>query len=220
MFGKIVTAYIYKELVFSIPIIVMQISIFCMNASGGYFIEYFTKDFSAIGIYSVAATFASIIIVLCGAILHYFYPKVYSLLSEEKMNYEAIRRIFLYYSAIMLSGTLLVITLTPIAYMFLLKTSYMPGLRYYYLICIGYFFWSITYFLYSFMLYHKKKKKILSLSLISIVISLGNNYFFIKSQGSFGAAISIFSTYFLILVITVLFVKKQIVPILQVRKHL
>jgi len=215
IFGRIVKKYFYKELVYSIPIIIMQISIFCMNSSSGYFIKYFTKDYASVGIYSVAATFASIVMVLSSALLHYFYPAIYKLLSEKKINYKAIRKNFLYYAAAMLVCTLLVIAITPLAYFIVLKKSYYPGLRYYYFICIGYFLWSITFFFYSFMLYHKMKRKILYVSLIAIIISLASDYFFIKNYGSFGAAVSLCAIYFLVLIVTLLFGKKQIVPILQ-----
>jgi O-antigen/teichoic acid export membrane protein len=215
IFGKIVKKYIYKELIYSVPIIVMQISIFCNNSASGYFIKYFTKDYASVGIYSVAATFASIVMVLSSALLHYFYPRIYRLLSEKEINYKAIRKNFLYYAGAMLLCTILVIAITPFAYVLALKKSYFPGLKYYYFICIGYFLWSITFFFYSFMLYHKMKRKILYLSLISIVISLSSNYFYIKNYGSFGAALSICTIYFLILIVTLLFGRKQIVPILQ-----
>ena len=215
IFGRFQKKYIYKELLYSIPIIIMQVSIFCMSASGGYFIEFFTHDYSAIGIYSVAAIFASIIIVLCSAILHYFYPKIYGLLSSPQLDYKAFKRVFLNYSIIMLVGTILIIAAIPVAYIFFLKQSYRPGLHYYFLICLGYFFWSITYFFYSFMLYHKMKRKILYLSLISIFVSCCNNYLFVKMWGSTGAAVAIFITYLILLVTTLFFVRKQVVPMLS-----
>jgi Na+-driven multidrug efflux pump len=59
------------------------------------------------------------------------------------------------------------------------------------------------------------KRRILYVSLIAIFISLASDYFFIKNYGSFGAAVSICTIYFLVLLVTLLFGRKQIVPILQ-----
>lgn len=215
IFGRVTKKYIYAELQYSVPVIVMQISVFCMGSASGYFIEYFTNDYSAVGIFSVAATFGSIIIVLCTALLHYVYPKLYSILSEKVIDYTGIRNLFLFYAGTLLLGTLAVIIATPFAYSVMLKESYLPGLKYFYFICIGNFFWSISYFFYAFMLYHKQKRKILFASLLSILTSVTVNYFFIKNNGGFGAAAAICFIYFVVLMITLLFVKKHVLGIMK-----
>ncbi len=217
IFGSISKKYLRAEILYSVPIIVLQISTFCMSASGGYFIEFFTHDFSAVGVYSVAVTFGSVILVLCTALLQYVYPKVYGILSEKEVNYAAIRKIFLFYTGTMLLGTAAVMLATPLAYSFLLKPSYSPGIRYFYLICLGNLFWSISYFFYSFMLYHKQKRKILTVSLLSIFISFTTNYFFTKQGGSFGAAAAVCFSYFAVLIITTGFVFNYISTIFNLK---
>ena len=218
LFGSIKKKYIYDELRYSVPIIVMQISVFCMGSSAGYFIEHFTHDFAAVGVFSIAATFGSVIIVLCTALLQYVYPKIYSLLSEKEVDYNAIGKQFIFYAVSMLLGTIAVIVLTPLAYNIVLKPTYSGGLSYYFFICIGYFFWSISYFFYAFMLYHKQKKKILFASVISITVSILSHYFFIKQLGAYGAAVSMSVVYFIVLIITLLFVYKEIVPLFLTKK--
>ena len=220
IFGRLSKKYIYDELQYSVPIIVMQISVFCMGSSAGYFIEHFTHDFAAVGVFSIAATFGSIIIVLCTALLQYVYPKIYSLLSQKQVDYNAICKYFLFYTGAMLLGTIAVIIATPLAYNIMLKPSYHAGLFYYFFICIGYFFWSISYFFYAFMLYYKQKRKILFASLLSIVVSIAAHYFFIKQLGAFGAAVSMCVVYFIVLIITILFVYKHFILILQTSKPL
>lgn len=218
LFGRISKKYIYDELLYSIPIIVMQVSVFCMGSSAGYFIEYFTHDFASVGVFSVAATFGSIVLVLSSALVQFVYPKIYQLLSQATIDYNGICKYFIFYAGSMLLGTIAVIALTPFAYSIMLKPSYAEGLSYCYLICIGYFFWSISYFLYAFMLYHKQKRKIFSASILSIVLSISLHTFFINKLGAHGAAVSICVTYFIVLIITILFVYKQLLPILQSKK--
>lgn len=213
--GSISKKYIYDELLYSVPIIVMQVGVFCMGSSAGFFIEYFTHDFAAVGVFSIAATFGSVIIVLCTAMLQYTYPKIYSLLSQKKVDYAAIRRHFLFYAGMMLLGTGVVIISTPIAYNMMLKTSYHAGLSYYFFICLGYFFWSISYFFYAFMLYNKEKRKILFASLLSVLISVASHGLFIKQFGAYGGAVSICVVYFIVLVIIMLFVRKQLTQMLS-----
>jgi O-antigen/teichoic acid export membrane protein len=218
LFGKVSKKYLYDELWYSLPIIIMQISVFCMGSSAGYFIEYFTHDYTAVGIFSVAVTFGSIILVLCTALLQYVYPKLYSLLSDKEVDYTSIRKLFLFYSGAMLLGTMAVIILTPLAYTVMLKSSYLPGLQYFYFICIGNFFWSISYFFYAFMLYKKQKRKILFASSLSIFISIAVNYYFIKNMGSYGAALSIGTIYFVVFIITMLFVRKQVASLFSFKQ--
>ena len=213
LFGKISKKYFHDELFYSVPIIVMQIGIFFMGSSAGYFIEYFTHDYTAVGIFSVAVTFGSIVLVLCTALLQYVYPKLYTLLSEKEVSYAGIRKLFLFYAGAMLLGTMAVLIATPLAYTVMLKSSYLPGLQYFYFICIGNFFWSISYFFYAFLLYQKQKRKILFASTISIFISITANYFFIKKMGSYGAALSIITIYFLVFITILLFVRRQVLSL-------
>lgn len=218
IFGRFNKKYIYDELQYSVPIIVMQISVFCMGSSAGYFIAHFTRDYAAVGVFSVAATFGSIILVLCTALLQYVYPKIYGLLSQKQVDYNAITRYFLFYAGAMLLGTAAVILVVPLCYNIALKPSYYTGLSYYYFICFGYFFWSISYFFYAFMLYHKQKRKILFASLFSVIISCGSHYYFIQKLGAYGAAVSMCIVYFIVLIITILLVYKQLIPMLSNNK--
>lgn len=215
LFGRLNKHLIKEELIYSIPVMVMQASVFCMFSSSGYFIEYFQHNFEEVGTYSVAATFASIIMVLCGALLQYVYPRIYAILSEPKPDVRALKKLFLFYAGSMLGGTIFVLIATPLAYQWILKPVYHPGLNYYYWIALGYFCWTIAYFFYAYLLYHKQKRNILGLSLISIVISLASQYLLVKTFGARGAAIAVFGGYLLILIITWLFVGRQIKPILQ-----
>jgi len=205
--------YLFEELLYSIPIIVMQAGVFCMGSSAGYFINYFTHDMAQVGVFSIAATFGSIIIVLCTAMLQYTYPKIYSLLGQQRIDYAAIRWHFFFYSGIMLLGTGIVVIATPVAYKLFLKNSYHAGISYYFFICMGNFFWSISYFLYSFMLYRKEKRKLLLASSLSVVISVLSHALFTKAWGAYGAAVSMCAVYFIVLLITAFFVRKQLIQI-------
>ncbi|MEP7163348.1 MAG: polysaccharide biosynthesis C-terminal domain-containing protein [Ferruginibacter sp.] len=209
LFGRIKKKYILDELVYAVPIIAMQASIFAMNSSDKFFVSNFTNDHNeTVGIYSVACIFASIIIVLCTALLQYVFPKIYTLLAARDVDYGSIKKHFLFYTAVMATGTVLVVILTPLLYHYFINEKYHPALRYTYLLCTGYFLWSVSYFFYSFLLYHKKKKKILGLSFCCIVTSIGCNYFFIKKWHDGGAAFAVVTCYFIVLILTLVFTKE------------
>ena len=208
LFGEIKKKYIYNELVYAVPIIAMQASIFCMSVSDKFFLSYYTSDNNAtVGIYSIAATFASIIIVLSTALLQYIFPKVYTYLSSAQIDYQGIRKYFKMYVMVMLFGLFGIFIFAPVAYHFFINERYHTGLKYVFLLCTGYFLWSLTYFFYSFLLYNKQKRKIFSLSVCSIICSLCVNFFFISNLGPWGAAIANICTYSFVLLITLFFTK-------------
>ncbi len=218
LFGKFTPQFIKPELVFGIPIIALQMGVFCLSASAVYFINHFTTNVATVGIYSVAATFASIINVFCVALLQYFQPKIYSLLSQKNINSKAITTHFIYYCATMLACTCMVIVAVPLVYHYLLHTAYKPGLSYYYFICIGQFFWSVTYFLLSFLLYHKKKKQILFISITAIICSITSNFIGASQYGAYGTAVAATISYGIILLLSIFILRKQLTHLLHPTK--
>jgi O-antigen/teichoic acid export membrane protein len=208
LFGSVRKKYIYSELLYAIPIIVMQTSIFCMSASDRFFLSHYIDDKNeTVGIYTVVVTFGSIIIILSTALLQYIFPKIYSQLSSPRINYSSIRRSFLMYAAVMTAGMIIIVLLTPVAYHFFINERYHSALRYIFLTTGGYFLWTIAYFFYSFLLYFKEKKKIFILSVCCIVVSLSFNYFCIQRWGMWGAAVSHVAAYFIVLVLTLAFTR-------------
>lgn len=202
LFGKIKKIYIRQELLYSLPIIVLQCSTFCLFYSDKFFLSYFS-DNQEVGIYSYACVFAAVVTLGSSALLYYVMPKIYSLLSAAEIRYDQIRKHFIFYVANCFVILVCVVVLTPFLYKYFINSNYHVGLKYFYLIATGYFFWSVTYFFYTFMFYKKHKKKILLLSFISILISLTDNYFFIKNGLAYGAALSVCISYFLVFIVTV-----------------
>ena len=203
LFGRIRMKYIKENILYALPIIVMQFSIFCLSASDKFFLSYFT-DNNVVGIYGYASVFAAVVTIACSALISYVMPRIYLCLSEPVINYKKVKKYFKFYAGCSFATLLGVIIFTPVLYKYFINSIYYPGLKYMYLIAIGYFLWSISYFFYSFILYNKQKKKILFLSLASICISLICNYIFIKQWNAKGAAISVCISYFMVLVVTLL----------------
>lgn len=209
LFGKIKKHYLKAEVIFALPIILMQVSIFCLSSSDKFFLSYFSNN-KEVGIYSYACVFAAIITIVCSAILNYVTPKIYECLSKPKVNFNQLLNYFIFYAGLSLIALLGILFFTPLLYKYFINSKYFPGLNYMYLIVLGYFFWNISCFFYSFMLYHKQKKKILILSGISIFISLFSNFFFIKHWNATGAAISVCVSYFIILIVTLIASSKEV----------
>ncbi len=203
LFGKIRKMHIKSELLYALPIIALQLGTFCMGSSDRFFLANYTSDNNAtVGIYNVAATFGSVIIILCTAFLQYLFPKIYAELSKPEIDYAFIKKSFGAYFLVMLAGLGLILLFTPVAYHYFIHEKYHPGLKYVYMIGIGYFIWTIAFFFFSFLLYNKDKKRISLVSLFGIGVSLTLNYYFIKNRGMQGAAIANLVTYSLVFIYT------------------
>lgn len=205
LFGKIRMKYLKAELIYAIPIIAMQVSLFCMNSSDKFFLSHFTNDNnSSVGIYGVACLFGSIILLISNAMVQYFFPKIFSILAEKEVDYASIKKQFIFFAGLMIAGTVAVFIFIFVIYHYFLNEKYTGAFSYIYFICSGYLIWCLTYFFYSILLYHKQKKKLLLMSLGNIIISLVCNYFFISNWGAYGAAVALLVTYMLVLIFTLL----------------
>lgn len=209
LFGAIKKSYLKQELFFALPIIFMQLSIFSMLASDKFFLAKYVNN-HAVGIYGYACIFASVLNVFSAALMQYLIPKIYSYLSEKEVNYKAIRKHFIIFLSVCFCMLIGIVLFTPVVYKYFINVSYHDGLKYLYLIVVGYFFWGIAYFFYSFLLFYKQKLKILLLATSGILLSLVFNKIFILKYGEWGAAFSIFLSYFIFLGVTMIFTFKYL----------
>ncbi len=211
--GKIQAKYIKEELIFAVPVIAMSVAIFALNTADKFILAKLSKSNEEVGIYGVACSLGSIIIIFSSAYLTYLLPKLYKMLASPDINYAAIKKNFIKYVILMVCVMGLVIVVVPFIYKYLINYRYSKALNYFYLMTIGYFFWSINTFFYAFLLYHKQKRKILFLSLLIIPIAIGSIYYFTNLWGARGAAIGLLLGYFVTLIITILFVKQHLLRI-------
>ena len=215
--GKINKEIVYEEVKYSIPIVTLQLSIFCLFSSDSFLLAGITKNNSAVGIYGMACVFGSIILTLSGALVQYMVPKINKAMSAQYIDHAYIRKQFLIYLGLMASAFIMLLFCVPIVYHLFINNNYWPGIHYYFFLSSGYFFWTIAVFLYTFLLYHKQKRKLFALALTSIIISLCSNYFFIKSMGPLGASISVCCSYFVVLLLTLAATKNYWRPMVYIR---
>lgn len=214
LFGKIRKSYVYSELVYAIPIVALQASIFTMNASDKFFLSHYTNDNNAtVGVYSIACVFASIINVLAMALIQYMFPKIYRMLSTGEAESGRLKKQFLLYFGTLTAGLIGLLVVMPLVYRYFVNEKYHSALEYSYLLCIGIYIWCVSYFFYSFLLYYKEKKKLLGLSASAILVSIACNYFFISRWGVMGAAVSSCVLYGIVCLLILGFTRHHWMPI-------
>jgi O-antigen/teichoic acid export membrane protein len=212
LFGRVKLKYIRAELLYAFPIIVMQANMFIMSSSDKFFLA---NDHALLGVYTIACTFASVIVIFSAALIQYFSPKIFSLLSADKVQYDEIKKLLLYYVGAMFGSFILFILFTAVFYHLFINIKYHEALQYIYFIAAGYFFWTLASILYSFFLYYKEKRKIIIHSFLSMAVAITANYFFIKRWSAYGAAVAVMVSYFFVLLITLVSTKKYITMIFQ-----
>lgn len=213
--GSVKKQIIIAELRYSIPIITMQLSMFCLFSSDSFLLAGITKNTTEVGIYGMACVFGSVIITLSGAMIQYMVPKINKALSAQKVNTKEIGKQVKIYFSIMFFTFVMLLLCVPVIYHLFINDNYWPGIRYFYFLCSGYFFWTIAVFMYTFLLYYKQKNKLFIQAIAVIAISLCSNYFFIKSHGAFGASVSVCISYFIVMLMAFIATKKYWKPLLH-----
>jgi O-antigen/teichoic acid export membrane protein len=215
LFGRVKTEYIKAELLYALPIIVMQANMFIMSSSDKFFLA---NDHALLGVYTIACTFASAIVIFSTALIQYFFPKIFLLLSADVVEYPKIRKLLFYYFAAMAGSLILFIIFASVFYHLFINVKYHEALKYIYFIAAGYFFWTLASILYSFLLYYKEKRMIIVHSVLCMTVAITSNYYFIKKWSAFGAAIAVMVSYFIVLLITIIVTKKYLKNIFQPKK--
>ncbi len=208
LFGNVKTEYLKSELAFALPVILMQCSTFCLYASDKFFLSYFTNN-TEVGIYGYACVFSSVVIIASSALISYVRPLLYENLSSTKPDARSLKKVFYFYLGGNFLALVAVVLVTPLLYKYFINHNYYPGLKYMFLIAIGYFFSTITSFVYAFMLFHKQRRKIMYISMFAVVVSLLSNYLLIGSFNAFGAAISVCVSYLTVLIFAISISRKN-----------
>lgn len=206
--GRLNFQSLKSELLYSIPALAIQLSVIFLNVGDRFFINYYYGA-ERTGVYSIAATFASVIFIFNSALTQYIFPKLFaSLAKSSDLSY--IRQIFIKYLLIMLVSAAGLTGFTFICYRFFLHPAYYGGFRYFLLLLLAYLVWAVTYFFYSIFQYFKEKKKMLLLAFISIAVCAGFCSYFIHQYQETGATIAVLLSYVIVFVVTVFLNRKRI----------
>lgn len=197
-----------QELLFSLPALAIQLSVIYLNVSDRFFINYYYGS-DRTGLYSIAATFASVIFVFNSALTQYVFPQLFAALSKGT-DTSYIKKVFIKYCLLMVAGSAALALFTFLCYKYLLNHNYYSGLKYFFILLIAYLVWAITYFFYAIFQYFKEKGNMLILAFLSIAVSAALNAMFIRSMQETGATIAVLLSYSVVFVLTLFLNRKRI----------
>ena len=161
-----------------------------LGATNKLFLAIFNVDKHELGIYAIACILGTMVGTIAQSILLYVQPQLYKSISTGEATYQSVKRIFFNYVKMLSLLSLVCIAVAVFAYFFLINKVYMPGMKYFFVVALQAFIWALNYFFFLFLLYHKEKRKILTVALISIACSITINTFMVKNFLIWGDALS------------------------------
>lgn len=188
-----------------IPVIFHSLSNTILSQSDRLMLQSMVND-SVTGIYSLAYSFAGVLIAIYSALNNswipfyykYIHDKEYGELTEHASNYVEM-------FTVICCGFIL---LHPEVYKVFASSDYWDGLAILPIIVIGFYFMFLYSLAINYEFYHRKTKFMAFITVSAAVLNLGLNYFGIGEIGMAGAAIATVASYLYEFLIHHIFVKK------------
>ena len=201
---------VWDELKFGVPIFVFQLCVFMLGTTNKLFLAIFNVDKYELGIYAIACILGTMVGTVAQSILLYVQPQLYKSISSGEATYQSVKRIFYNYIKMLTVLSLVCMAVAVFAYYFLIDKIYLPGMKYFFVVALASFIWALNYFVFLFLLYHKEKRKILKVGLISLVCSIVINTLLVKYFSIWGDALSSLINTFIFSGLVIFFTKNII----------
>ncbi len=201
---------VWDELKFGVPIFVFQLCVFMLGTTNKLFLAIFNVDKYELGIYAIACILGTMVGTVAQSILLYVQPQLYKSISSGEATYQSVKRIFYNYIKMLTVLSLVCMAVAVFAYYFLIDKIYLPGMKYFFVVALASFIWALNYFVFLFLLYHKEKRKILKVGLISLVCSIVINTLLVKYFSILGDALSSLINTFIFSGLVIFFTKNII----------
>lgn len=187
---KINMAHVWEEIKFGIPVFAFQFCVFLLGSTNKIFLAIFDVDKYKLGIYAVACVFGSLIGTISQSILLYAQPKLYQSISSGEATLASSRKGFGTFLKMLVLISIPCILFVLLLYNTVVNRIYMEGIPFFLLVALSSFIWGLNNYIFLFLLYHKEKRKILTLALISIACSLIVNIVMVKNFMILGDALA------------------------------
>ncbi|GAB2829477.1 lipopolysaccharide biosynthesis protein [Ferruginibacter profundus] len=198
------------ELKFGVPIFAFQLCVFMLGTSNKLFLAIYNVDKYQLGIYSIACVFGTMIGVVSQSILLYAQPQLYKSISKGEATIQTAKRDFFRYFMMLTGLSVACILVVLFAYYFLIDKVYLSGIKYFFLVALASYIWGLNYFLFLFLLYHKQKRKILTVTLISLACSITVNIIMVKNFLILGDALASLINTIIFSLLIIIFAQKII----------
>lgn len=199
-----------------LPLVVLGFSILIFDISDRFFLEKML-GLRETGMYSVAYTYSSIVLIIGGAISNGISPKLYQELSKEHFS---IKKLFIVTTVLIIAVCLCIYIMSGFVFQHLFDRQYSSAKSLVLSMTIGFLFWSMYVFFNSILVFYNKNILVAKISFIGIFINLALNYILIKMMGLIGASIATMLSCLFLLACSLFFSYQQIYRIRLKKQHL
>lgn len=198
---------IRKIVITGLPFIPERLAIFVLAYSDRFFIDFY-RGIGDVGYYSAGAQIGVIVNLCTLTLISTFHPYIFKNLST--LDYRNVKKATVTFIGISFLATAVVIISTPFLFKFFIGKNFQPGQVYAKLIAIGCFFWSIHAVFIAYLLYLKKNRGIMAISILGTILSVTLNFINVKKFGAIGATYTSIFVYFFMAAAAVFTVNKFI----------
>lgn len=184
-----------------------RLGIFVLAYSAVYFINFY-KGTGDVGYYGVGMQIATIVNISIIALMNAFHPYIFKNLAGTA-NYRNVKKATLAFIGISFGITVLLILFLPIIFKLFIGKEFQSGQIYARYLSIGYFFWSVYAVFLSYLLFLKRNKTIMGISIVGMSLSIILNYFNVRYFGALGATYSCMAVNFVMAALIIFFVHRN-----------
>lgn len=197
---------IIKTLAFGAPLILHGLNKFVINQSDRIFISKLVSVEDT-GLYSAGYSIGMVVLIVIGAILNVYSPYLIERLSNisEEKKYQILKFSYIIILGLLVVFILLNAVVSPLMFKYFINSSFKAGANYVFLISLSYLFWGIYLMFAGYIFYLKKTKFLAFAAIIIMIINLLLNYVLIKLYGAIGAAQSTAISFFILLVLVMIY---------------
>ncbi len=188
-------------LVRSYPLLLFNLSIVVFTASDRIFIENILGT-EQNGIYGVAYAFASIYLIIIGALNNVVRPMIYK---DIKDNVYFNRKLIIFFITMLLVLFVFIFISKSIFFDLFINKKFHGAQPYVFAIMVGFFVWGVYNYFISYVLYQLDDNQIIIVSVTGIAFTFLLNYFFIVRFDIMGIAYSSIISNLILLAVTLYF---------------
>lgn len=190
-----------------LPFIPERLAIFVLAYSDRFFIDHYNGT-GNVGYYGTGAQVAMIVNLVILTLVNSFHPYIYKKLSQQPADYRAVKKALLTFMGIAAIASIVIIAATPFLFKYFIGPAFQRGQKYAFNLTIGFFFWSIYNAFIACLLFIKKNKVIMSISITGMLLSIGLNFYNVSHFGAIGATYSSMIVYATMSILVIFFVHR------------
>jgi len=203
--GNFTAKDIKKTFFIGLPFIPERLAVFALAYSDRFFIDHYLGT-GAVGFYSAGAQIALIINLTILTLISTFHPYIFKGLAAS--DFGKVRKATLIYIGIAFVITGIVILMTPLLFKLFIGERFSSSQVYARVLAIGIFFWAIYNVFLGYLLFLKKNKLIMYISVVGMLLSIGLNIINVKKFGILGATYTSILVYLFMAIASIIAVHK------------